>query len=40
MLVLRFRLKNLVLMIALPLLSVLNGYCFYLIFQAIANLNL
>ena len=40
MLVLRFRLKNLVLMIALPLLSVLTGYCFYLIFQAIASLNL
>ena len=28
MLVLRFRLKNLVLMIALPLFIVLNGYCF------------
>ena len=40
MLVLRFRLKNFVLMIALPLLSVLNWYCFYLIFQAIASLNL
>lgn len=40
MLVLRFRLKNLVLMIALPLLSVLNGYCFYHIFQTIASLNL
>ena len=40
MLVLRFRLKNLVLMIALPLLSVLNGYCFFLIFQVIASLNL
>lgn len=40
MLVLRFRLKNLVLMIALPLFSILNGYCFYLILQAIASLNL
>ena len=38
MLVLRFRLKNLVLMIALPLFIVLNGYCFYLIYQAIAGL--
>ena len=38
MLVLKFRLKTLVLMIALPLFSVLNGYCFYLIFQAIAGL--
>ena len=38
MLVLRFRLKNLVLMIALPLLIVLNGYCFFLIFRAIAGL--
>ena len=38
MLVLKFRLKNLVLMIALPLFIVLNGYCFYLIFQAIAGL--
>lgn len=38
MLVLRFRLKNLVLMIALPLLIVLNGYCFFLIFRGIAGL--
>lgn len=38
MLVLRFRLKNLVLMIALPLLIVLNGYCIFLIFRAIAGL--
>ena len=38
MLVLRFRLKNLVLMIALPLFIVLNGYCFYLIFLGITRL--
>ena len=38
MLVLRFRLKNLVLMIALPLFIVLNGYCFYLLFLGIARL--
>ena len=38
MLVLKFRLKNLVLMIALPLFIVLNGYCFYLIFLGITRL--
>ena len=38
MLVLRFRLKNLVLMIALPLFIVLNGYCFYLGYRGIAGL--
>ena len=38
MLVLRFRLKNLVLMIALPLFIVLNGYCFYLGYRGIAVL--
>ena len=36
MLVLRFRLKNFVLMIALPLLAVVNLYCFYLGFRGIA----
>ena len=30
--------KNLVLMIALPLFIVLNGYCFYLLFLGIAGL--
>ena len=38
MLVLRFRLKNLVLMIALPLFIVLKGYCFYLGYRGIAVL--
>ncbi len=38
MLVLRFRQKNLLLMIALPLLIVLNGYCFYLGFRGITGL--
>ncbi len=38
MLVLRFRLKNALLMIALPLLAVINGYCFFLGYRGIAGL--
>ena len=36
MLVLRFRLGNLILMVALPLLAVINLYCFYLGYRALA----
>lgn len=38
MLVLRFRLGNALLMIALPLIAVLNGYCFYLGYRGITGL--
>lgn len=38
MLVLRFRLGNALLMIALPLITVLNGYCFYLGYRGITGL--
>lgn len=38
MLVLKFRLGNALLMIALPLIAVLNGYCFYLGYRGITGL--
>lgn len=37
MLVLRFRLGNAILMIALPLLAVLNVYCFYLGYRGVSG---
>lgn len=35
MFAMRFRLSNLLLMVLMPLLAVLNGYCFFLAFRSI-----